>query len=130
MLIPSGVSPSSPNVSTVPENKNVILEEFTGIQCVYCPDGHLIADQIQSNNINDVYIIKIHTGGYSYPSAGQPDFRTQWGYIIENQSDIIGYPCANINRHYFPTLTSQGGTSIFRNNWALHLILSCLKFHL
>ena len=62
VLIPSGVSPSSPNVSTVPENKNVILEEFTGIQCYYCPDGHLIADQIQSNNINDVYVIKIHTG--------------------------------------------------------------------
>ena len=30
-------------VSTTPENKNVILEEFTGITCVYCPDGHRIA---------------------------------------------------------------------------------------
>ena len=34
------------------------------------------------------------------------------------QSDIVGYPCANINRHYFPSYTSHGGTSIFRNNWA------------
>ena len=77
VLIPSGVSLPTSNVSIVPENKNVILEEFTGIQCVYCPDGHLIASQIQSNNINDVYIIKIHSGTYSYPSMGQPDFRTQ-----------------------------------------------------
>ena len=30
-------------VSTTPENKNVILEEFTGISCGFCPDGHLIA---------------------------------------------------------------------------------------
>ena len=29
-------------VSTTPENKNVILEEFTGITCVYCPDGHIM----------------------------------------------------------------------------------------
>ena len=25
-------------VSTSPENKNVILEEFTGIYCQFCPD--------------------------------------------------------------------------------------------
>ena len=35
-------------VSTVPENKNVILEEFTGLMCTYCPDGHLISNQIKS----------------------------------------------------------------------------------
>ena len=33
-------------VSTSPENKNVILEEFTGISCVWCPAGHLIGQQM------------------------------------------------------------------------------------
>lgn len=37
-------------VSTTPENKKVILEEFTGIHCVYCPEGHAIAQAIQNNN--------------------------------------------------------------------------------
>ena len=27
-------------VSTSPENKKIILEEYTGIHCTYCPDGH------------------------------------------------------------------------------------------
>ena len=34
-------------VSTNPENKNVILEEFTGIYCTYCPDVHSIAHAIK-----------------------------------------------------------------------------------
>ena len=26
-------------VDTLPQNKNAILEEFTGIHCTFCPDG-------------------------------------------------------------------------------------------
>ena len=33
-------------VSTTPENKNVVLEEFTGIYCGFCPDGHVIGQGI------------------------------------------------------------------------------------
>lgn len=33
-------------VSTEVANKNVILEEYTGINCGNCPDGHRIANQI------------------------------------------------------------------------------------
>ena len=36
------LSSAQTNVSTTPENKNVVLEEFTGISCPYCPDGHAI----------------------------------------------------------------------------------------
>jgi hypothetical protein len=41
-------------VSTSPENKKVVLEEFTGIKCVFCPQGHAIAQAIQNNNPDDV----------------------------------------------------------------------------
>ena len=44
-------------VSTSPENKNVILEEFTGINCVWCPAGHLIGQQLHDANPNDVFLI-------------------------------------------------------------------------
>ena len=56
-------------VSTTPENKNVILEEFTGITCVYCPDGHRIAQDLHDANPNDVFLINIHTGGYASPQG-------------------------------------------------------------
>ena len=47
-------------VGTDPENKNVILEEFTGIHCTYCPQGHQIAQGIQNSNPG-VVLINIHT---------------------------------------------------------------------
>ena len=33
-------------VDTLLHNKNVVLEEFTGMHCYYCPDGHVIAQSI------------------------------------------------------------------------------------
>ena len=62
-------------VSTTPENKKVILEEFTGIHCVYCPEGHAIAQAIQNNNPGEVFLINIHVGSFAVPAAGEPDFR-------------------------------------------------------
>ena len=44
-------------VDTTQQNKNVIIEEFTGIGCVYCPDGHLIAQNLHNANPNDVFLI-------------------------------------------------------------------------
>jgi hypothetical protein len=42
-------------VSTTPENKKVILEEFTGIHCVWCPSGHAIAKAIQDSNPGNIW---------------------------------------------------------------------------
>ena len=55
-------------VSTEPSNRNVILEEFTGRGCGYCPDGHRIANEIMANNPGRVWAINIHAGGYAYTS--------------------------------------------------------------
>ena len=73
------LSSAQTNVSTTPENKNVVLEEFTGISCPYCPDGHAIAEGIKNNNPGDVMLINIHTGGYATPQEAGTDFRTNYG---------------------------------------------------
>ena len=79
-------------VSTTPENKNVILEEFTGIHCGYCPDGHLMAQNFHDANPGDVVLINLHTGSYANPSPGEPDFRTPLGPAIDGQASVSGYP--------------------------------------
>ncbi len=106
-------------VSTTPENKNVVLEEFTGIHCVYCPQGHAIAKAVQDANPNDVVLINIHTGSYATPSAGEPDFRTSFGTAIETQSQLTGYPAGTVNRHVFPSPApmTAGGTAMGRGSW-------------
>ena len=106
-------------VSTDTENKKVILEEFTGIYCTYCPDGHAIANAIKAENPEDVFIINIHTGGYAEPNPAinDPDFRTPFGEAIANQSNLTGYPSGTVNRQFFSSLTMNGGTAMGRGGW-------------
>lgn len=103
-------------VSTSPENKNVVLEEFTGIYCTYCPDGHKLAQQLKDANPGNVVLVNIHTGSYANPSGNDPDFRTNWGSAIAGQSNLAGYPAGTVNRHPF-SMAQNGGTAMDRGDW-------------
>lgn len=107
-------------VQTTPQNKKVILEEFTGVNCVYCPQGHTIANSIKASNPTNVFLINIHVGGYATPSAGQPDFRTPFGTAIVNQTGIVGYPAGTVNRTVFTGSAQNGttGTAMSRDKWS------------
>lgn len=104
-------------VSTSAEDRKVVLEEFTGIHCVFCPQGHVIAQNIQNNNPDDAFLINIHVGSFSVPGGGEPDFRTQWGTQIANQSGLVGYPAGTVNRQLFPGQEQGNGTAMSRNQW-------------
>lgn len=119
MLLTFGYASSQTFVSTTPENKKVILEEFTGVNCVYCPQGHTIANNIKNANPNNVFLINIHQGGFATPGAGQPDFRTSFGTPIANQTGLTGYPAGTVNRAVFTGLgMASGVTAMGRGNWA------------
>ncbi|MEZ4837855.1 Omp28-related outer membrane protein [Flavobacterium sp.] len=119
VLFTFGYANSQTFVSTTPENKKVILEEFTGVNCVYCPQGHAIANSIKNANPDNVFLINIHVGGFATPSAGQPDFRTPFGTAIANQSGLTGYPAGTVNRSVFSGLSqgAAGTTAMNRGNW-------------
>src|SRR5699024_2972295 len=112
-LLASGSLWGQTLVSTSPQNKKVVLEEFTGINCVFCPDGHAIAQGIKDENPDDVFLINVHTGGFANPGNGQPDFRTDFGTDLERQSGLTGYPAGTINRHVFVGNT----TALNRGQW-------------
>lgn len=106
-------------VSTSPENRKVVLEEFTGIYCGFCPAGHAIAQSLQDSNPGEVFLINIHQGGYANPNGNDPDFRTPWGDAIAGQTGLLGYPAGTVNRTNFPGLEmgASGTTALGRNNW-------------
>src|SRR5690625_7534013 len=79
-------------VSTTPQNKKVVLEEFTGINCVFCPDGHRIAQAIKDQNPDDVFLINVHVGGFAKPGSGQTDFRISFGTEFNNKFIVQAYP--------------------------------------
>ncbi|MFW6019941.1 MAG: Omp28-related outer membrane protein [Bacteroidales bacterium] len=104
-------------VDSSAQNKNVILEEFTGIKCPYCPDGHRIASNIMDANPGDVFVMNIHTGSFAQPGPGEPDYTTSFGSDIANQADIAGFPAGTVNRHLFSSYSQNSGTAMSRGDF-------------
>jgi hypothetical protein len=104
-------------VSTTPENKNVVLEEYTGIYCVWCPAGHVIGSQMHAANPNDVFLINVHTGGFATPNGpSDPNFNSDFGNQLATVANVSGYPTGSVNRRVFPV--NPGGTAMSRSDWA------------
>lgn len=96
-------------VSLTPSNRNVVLEEYTGINCQFCPDGHKRANEIKAAHPDRVCLINIHEGGYAANT-----YTTQFGTALANQTGLDGYPSGTVNRHVF----SGSNTAMGRGNWA------------
>ena len=100
------------NVGTDPTRKSALIEEFTGIQCSNCPDGHRIATALANLHPEDVYIVAVHAGYFSDPRPGQPDFVTETGKAIHDYFGVSSYPCGDVNRHDY-----GNGIILSRSNW-------------
>jgi len=98
-------------VSTSPSNKNVVLEEYTGTSCTYCPDGHKRANALAAANPGRVVLINIHQGSFA---GNNPDYKTDWGNALAGQTGLTGYPSGTINRRVFSGTT----TALNRGDWA------------
>lgn len=83
-------------VSTQPQNRNVLIEEFTGRNCGYCPDGHRIANLIVANNPGRVWAVNIHAGSFS--PVTYPNMNTNDGTAITSGFGIVGFPAGHVNR--------------------------------
>lgn len=119
LILGSNAYSQSLPVSTTPENKKALLEEFTGMYCTYCPDGHVIANNLKNQYGSNFYVVNIHTGSFATPDPGAPDFRTPFGSAIAGQTALTGYPAGTINRRVFAGLgQSANGTAMGRGNWS------------
>lgn len=111
-------------VSTLPQNKKVIIEHFTAINCGYSPHGDMLATQIYTADPTKVVLIQIHNGSYSTPTvAGQPSFTTSYGNIIGTMPglNMVGWPAAAINRTVMSAYsqnTATPGMAQSRTYWA------------
>ncbi len=109
-----------------PQPRNVVLEEYTGIHCGYCPDGHKKAKALKDANPGRVVLINVHAGSYAVPGTGEPDFRTQFGEQLVSLAGVGGFPAGSVNRMVFPgaansapyTPQKAGVTALSRGGWA------------
>ena len=102
-------------VSTSQENKNFVLEEYTGVNCQFCPDGHKRAQQVKDANPDDVVLMNIHVGSFA---PNNPPYKTPWGAAIDNQASVSGYPAGSVNRRTNLNVSYQaGGSAMSRGEW-------------
>ncbi len=89
--------------------RHVIVEEFTGVQCVNCPQGAQAIQALINTYGNRLIAVSVHSGFFSNPLPdSQYDFRTPEGAELETLlGPIIGYPSAVINRKLFPGENSR-----------------------
>ncbi len=88
------------NDTTTILKRRILIEEFTGQLCVFCPDG---AREIQ-RLIDDVYgdqivPVSIHAGAFADPNNGAwNDFRTPAGNDLATTFSVTGNPAAVLSR--------------------------------
>ena len=96
----SPVTPSVPATFT----KKVLVEEFTGAWCGYCPDGAVIVEQLETANPGVVYGVAIHQGdGMEIPLYN----------VLDGLFTNTGFPAGMVNR-----VPSGGKTCLSRGTWA------------
>jgi hypothetical protein len=105
------------NPLQIPEEKNVLMEEFTGVQCVNCPAGHQIIKTLQSTYANRLIVISYHTDFLGEPFAfTTEDLRTNGARQVQDYLIFDGYkPAAAIDRFSFNS--SQNSLLYSRNTW-------------
>jgi len=95
-------------VYDTPQNRTALLEDFTGLHCGYCPEGHAIMADLEVALTDRFVTVGIHAGDFAVPSGSEPDFRTPDGNAIDAYFTISGYPAGVINRHVFGGLNDLG----------------------
>lgn len=114
---PPSVNNINPPVDTTDEVvRHVLIEEFTGVQCVNCPQGAQLIENLINTHGERLVAVSIHAGFFAAPlSESAFDLSTDTG---EQLDALIGpveaYPSAAINRNTFGT----GGNIHFSPSWA------------
>lgn len=85
-------------VENRPLERKVLLEEFTGQNCVNCPEAHKVIEKLQEQFGENLVVVSIHAGQFGIPAEDdglmQPEgnaYNDQWG--------ISAWPCGVIDRN-------------------------------
>lgn len=111
-------------------DRNVLIEDYTGHQCIFCPAAADAAHQLELDNPGRVFISTIHTGASGQMEAFQEvtpptfliDFTNPEGFAIGKKfgfdwpgSPFVGNPFGSVSRadhgNGYPVLTAGSWSS-------------------
>lgn len=90
--------------------RKILLEEFTGHECINCPEGSLVAENLIKFYGEQLVLISIHAGVYAEPNDPpyENDYRTPAGNELNAFFNVPFYPTGMVNR------TEYGGATVLQ----------------
>lgn len=83
----------------LPVPNNVMMEEFSGVRCVNCPDGNAKTKAIHAANPERVTIVTVHSNFLASPIGTDQDLRcADANALVDGLGPIGGKPSTFINR--------------------------------
>lgn len=98
-----GDCPLTDESAVADQQRQVLIEEFTGVRCVNCPAGTEAIENLIDIHGEQLIAISLHSGFFSPPyNESLFDFRTvDAESILSFLGPPIGYPSAVVNRKLF-----------------------------
>lgn len=104
------------DTNTTQEKRVVLLEDFSGVNCVNCPDAsRLVKTLVESETYKNRFVpVVIHAGVFARPTKSyHPEFRITEGRAIHDELfDGVGYPMGMVNRKIY-----NGARAVDYNAW-------------
>lgn len=88
-----------------PQVKRVLLEDFTGVRCTNCPQGHDLAHDLEVQHPGQIVAVGCHSDFLAQPYPGWPDLRTAAANSISDLLSPPAKPYAAIDRVLWPGQT-------------------------
>lgn len=100
-------------VENRPFDQKVLLEEFTGQNCVNCPEAHAVIERLQEQFEDNFIVVSIHAGSFGIPAEYGGLMQPEGDEYAKNW-DINAYPCGVIARKS-GVLNSDGWSAAIRS---------------
>lgn len=103
-------------IITEDQEKNVLIEEYTGVQCVNCPEGAAVVSGLKAQYGKRVIPIAVHAGIFADPFSQSIQVlqTSQTNAFMSFVGSPLFYPAAAVDRKLF-----DGQTNIItgKDNW-------------
>lgn len=106
---------ASVKAPTRPQERNALVEVFTGVKDADCAAGHRTLNGLLITHPGRIFGFNIHAG-----ICADNTYTTDFGTELLTQSYLCQYPAGTVNRHVFETLsqdTNNHGTAIYYPYW-------------
>lgn len=102
------------SLDSVDAQRTVLLEDFTGQNCVNCPAAHDIIDKLVGQYGDKLIPVSIHAGGFgiSVESTRYTGLMTPEGDTYNDAWGISEWPKGLVNRHGGPSNAADWATAV------------------